>query len=75
MWDWWALNVYRKDLIRIGTTFVKSYDPIYTTRLHVMILSLLCGKKINVIDNSYGKNLNFVNTWLKDVDEVTIYSK
>lgn len=75
MWDWWALNVYRKDLIRIGTKFVKSYDPIYTTRLHVMILSLLCGKKINVIDNSYGKNLNFVNTWLKDVDEVTIYSK
>ena len=75
IWDWWAFNVYRKDLIRIGTTFVKSYDPIYTTRLHVMILSLLCGKRINVIDNSYGKNLNYVNTWLKDVDEVTIYKK
>lgn len=75
MWDWWAFNVYRKDLIRIGTTFVKSYDPIYTTRLHVMILSLLCGKKVNVIDNSYGKNLNFVNTWLRGVDEVTIYNK
>ena len=73
VWDWWAFNVYRKDLIKIGTKFVKSYDPIYTTRLHVMILSLLCGKRINVIDNSYGKNLNFVNTWLKDVDEVRIY--
>lgn len=73
MWDWWAFNIYRKDLIRIGTKFVKGYEPIYTTRLHVMILSLLCGKKITVIDNSYGKNLNYVKTWLYDIDEISIY--
>ena len=73
IWDWWAYNVYRKDLIKIGTEFVKSYDPIYTTRLHVMILSLLCGKKITVVDNSYGKNLNYVKTWLYDIDEISIY--
>lgn len=72
-WNWYAMNVYRKDLLRIGTKFIKSYDPIYTTRLHGLLLSLLCGKKnITVIDNSYGKNLNYVRTWLQDVDEVRI---
>ena len=73
IWDWYALNIYRNDLLRIGIKFIKTYNPIYTTRLHGLILSLLCGKTVTVIDNSYGKNLNFVNTWLFDVDEVKIY--
>lgn len=70
IWNWYAMKVYKNDLLKIGITFVKSYDPIYTTRLHVMILSLLCGKEVTVIDNNYGKNYNFVNTWLMDVDEL-----
>lgn len=72
MWDWYALNIYKKDLLKIGTKFIKKYDPIYTTRLHGLILGLLCRKSITIIDNSYGKNINFVNTWLYDVDEVKI---
>lgn len=73
VWNWYAMNIYRKDLLRIGTEFIKSYDPIYTTRLHGLLLSLLCGKRhITVIDNSYGKNLNYVKTWLQDVDEIHI---
>ena len=73
IWNWYAMNVYRKDLLRIGTKFIKSYEPIYTTRLHGLLLSLLCGKhQVTVIDNSYGKNLNYVHTWLQDVDEVRI---
>ena len=72
-WNWYAMNVYRKDLLRIGTKFIKSYEPIYTTRLHGLLLSLFCGKhQITVIDNSYGKNLNYVHTWLQDVDEVRL---
>ena len=72
-WNWYAMNVYRKDLLRIGSKFIKSYEPIYTTRLHGLLLSLLCGKhQVSVIDNSYGKNLNYVYTWLQDVDEVHI---
>ena len=73
VWNWYAMNVYRKDLLRIGTKFIKSYEPIYTTRLHGLLLSLLCGKhQVTVIDNSYGKNLNYVHTWLQDVDEVRL---
>lgn len=73
LWNWYAINIYRNDLITIGTRFIKSFDTIYTTRLHGLILGLLCRKKVTVIDNSYGKNLNFVNTWLSDIDEVSIY--
>lgn len=70
-WNWYAMNVYRKDLLKIGIMFIKSYEHIYTTRLHGLLLSLLCGKRqVYVIDNSYGKNLNYVHTWLQDVDEV-----
>ena len=73
VWNWYAMNVYRKDLLRIGSRFIKSYEPIYTTRLHGLLLSLLCEKnQVFVIDNSYGKNLNYVHTWLQDVDEVHI---
>lgn len=73
VWNWYAMNVYRKDLLRIGIKFIKSYEPIYTTRLHGLLLSLLCGKhQVTVIDNSYGKNLNYVHTWLQDVDEVRL---
>lgn len=72
-WNWYAMNVYRKDLLRIGTKFIKSYEPTFTTRLHGLLLSLLCGKhQVTVIDNSYGKNLNYVRTWLYDVDEIRI---
>lgn len=73
IWNWYAMNVYRRDLLRIGSKFIKGYEPIYTTRLHGLLLSLLCGKQqVTAIDNSYGKNMNYVNTWLKNVDEVRI---
>lgn len=72
IWNWYAYKYYKNDLLRIGTHFVKSYDPIYTTRLHVMILALLCNKNIIILDNKYNKISNFVNTWLKDVDEIKV---
>lgn len=36
--------------------FINRFDVINTDRLHVCIVSLLLGKKVNFFDNSYGKN-------------------
>ncbi|MCM1309666.1 MAG: polysaccharide pyruvyl transferase family protein [Bacteroides sp.] len=59
---------YRPMMTRIGVKFVSSYRRIYTTRLHVMILSVLLGRECWLIDNSYGKLSSFYNTWLSDCD-------
>lgn len=72
IWNWYADKYYRRDLINIGINFIKSYDPIISTRLHAIILALLCGQKVKAVDNSYGKISEFVNTWLSDVDEVEL---
>ncbi len=66
--------VYRKSMTSRGVKFVSAYKKIYTTRLHVMILSVLLGKKVYFIDNSYGKLSSFYNTWLKDCTNVNGYT-
>ena len=43
-----------------------SASYIVTDRLHGHILSLLLGKKHYVLDNSYGKNTNFIDAWTRD---------
>lgn len=73
LWDWYADKHYRAKLIDIGCNFIQSYDPIVSTRLHAIILSLLCGKEVTAVDNSYGKISEFIKTWLSDVDEVKIH--
>lgn len=65
--DWYARDFLRPALVRTGVEFVSRYHYVYTTRLHVMILSLLLGKKCSFLDNSYGKNSAFYETWLKDL--------
>lgn len=59
---------YREKLIKQGVQFVSQYKEIYTTRLHVAILSTLLGKPFHFFDNSYGKNRAFYETWLNEVD-------
>ena len=54
-----------------GVRFVSEYKMVYSTRLHVAILRLLLGMPVKMMNNSYGKNLNFYNTWLKDCDLVS----
>ena len=49
--------------INCGINFINSYYEIYSTRLHISILSILMRKKLHVIDNSYGKTSSFMNTW------------
>lgn len=60
-----------RQITKIGVEFLTSYNKIRVTRLHAGILAILLGKPVEIIDNSYHKNLNFYNTWLKDVSNVS----
>ncbi|MBQ9093554.1 MAG: polysaccharide pyruvyl transferase family protein [Prevotella sp.] len=68
----YCIKYFHKNLLDIGITFLSPYSTIYTTRLHGCILGILLGKNIRLIDNSYGKNSTFYNTWLKDFDNVDL---
>lgn len=72
--DWYAKNVLKRQLVKTGVQFVSGYRDIYTTRLHVAILSILLHKEFYFIDNSYGKNSTFYDTWLTDLDGATFLS-
>lgn len=65
--DW----IFRPHQVKKGIEFVSQYKKVYTTRLHVAILSLLLDKEIVFFDNSYGKNSSFYDTWLADVKGIT----
>jgi len=66
----YAARYCRITLLKRGIGFVSSYKYVYTTRLHVMILSVLLEKECEFFDNSYGKNMALYNTWLKDLSGV-----
>ena len=68
--DWYGMHIYRPSLIKKGIEFISPYKEIYTTRLHVAILCTLLNKPFHFIDNSYGKNRAFYETWLNDLDEI-----
>ena len=66
--DSYAYHIIRPKLIDTGIRFVAPYKQIYTTRLHVAILATLLHKPFTFIDNSYGKNSGFYDTWLSDLE-------
>lgn len=68
--DGYASGIVRPILLKMGVKFLSRYNRIYTTRLHVMILSVLLEKECVCLDNSYGKNFAFYETWLKDLPEI-----
>ena len=72
--DYELMHFFRPDIIRIGVEFISSYRKIYTTRLHVLILSVLLNKEVVSEDNSYGKLSSFYNTWLSDCENVHLNS-
>ena len=59
-------------MIKLGISFINEYNIIYATRLHSAILALILGKRVVMIDNSYGKNSCFYNTWLKDAENIEL---
>lgn len=70
--DFQRNHFYRKEYLRDCVKFLSKYDTVYSTRLHIMIAAAMLGKQVYVIDNTYGKNISLYNTWLKDVDNISI---
>ena len=73
LYDFYAYKIFRPYLVNSGIKLISSYKRIYSTRLHAIILSLLLGKDSDLywFDNSYGKNRNFYDTWLSDLEGIT----
>lgn len=57
-------------MIKEGINFLLPYDVIHTTRLHGAILGILLEKEVYIYDNSYGKNSQFYQTWLKNIKSI-----
>lgn len=70
--DWYASKILKPHIIKNAVEFISSYNYIYTTRLHVAILSVLLDKSVTLIDNSYGKNSNLYQAWLSDLDTINL---
>ncbi|MBQ7177108.1 MAG: polysaccharide pyruvyl transferase family protein [Victivallales bacterium] len=68
--DWYARHGFRKSLLRRALGLLAPYETVASTRLHGAILSLLLGKKVIMLDNSYGKNRSLYETWLWDCDTI-----
>jgi pyruvyl transferase EpsO len=68
--DWVYQRFLRRYYVRRGIRFLSAYSYVYTTRLHVAVLSVLLGKEFTFFDNSYGKNRGLYEAWLQDVEGV-----
>lgn len=67
------INHLKTFLLKQGIMFLSQYKKVYTTRLHVAILSILLNKTCVFFDNSYGKNKALYETWLDDLDDLYLY--
>ena len=72
---YWLYHTYRRIMVKGAKRFVLNCSEVYSTRLHGMILCSMLGVKVHAIDNSYGKLSAFYNTWLKDVECVSLYER
>lgn len=73
--DIFMSNIMRPYLFSEALKFINEYELIYTTRLHGCILAVLTGKKVKLLDNSYGKNSKFYKAWLYDYDKIECLSQ
>ena len=74
--DFMWKNILRTYNVQLGCNFLAPYEFIYTTRLHVMILSILLHKHhISILDNKYGKLSSFYESWLSDLSTVKYIKK
>jgi len=61
----WCWRKWLKDvMLKSGIRFVAQYETVYSTRLHTAVLAMLLGKRVEMIDNSYGKCRGVYDLWL-----------
>ena len=77
--EWGITNLMyyfqRRIILKNAVAFINQYDTVYTTRLHVMILSFLLDKEVYILDNSYGKVSGCYLAWIKECDKIRIYEQ
>lgn len=72
VWNWYAPHIFNEKMMREGVEFISPYKEVETTRLHGCILSILLDKQVTLVNNSYGKNKNFYDSWLYDLDSIKL---
>lgn len=71
-WKKYAYSTFKQLMIKDGVEFISPFRNVTSERLHGCILAILLGKSVSVVNNTYGKNYNFYNSWLKDFEDVTL---
>ena len=71
-YDWTVKNLYRPFQMKAGVRFIERYSEVVSTRIHGGILAFLLGKKVEFLDNSYGKIRGLYETWLSGCDNVRL---
>ena len=71
--DEYAVSTYLPKRVEDGIRMISPYKCIYSNRLHGAILSVLLGKDLTIIDNSYGKNAQYYDTWMKGAQTIHIH--
>lgn len=69
-YDAFVRYCYRAHVLASGVRLVNQYDQIISTRLHGCVLALLLQKRVQALDNSYGKIYALIDTWLQDCEEI-----
>lgn len=72
--DRYAIETYLPERFREGVEHISKYERVFSNRLHGAILAILLGKETFILDNSYGKNSQYYNTWLKGTDNIHLMS-
>lgn len=49
--------------LKWSVKWLDQFDTIYSTRLHIAILAILLGKDVHILDNSYRKVTQLIDTW------------
>jgi len=73
--DEYAVNSYLPARVKTGVELISQYDNVFSNRLHGAILAMLLGKEVYMLDNSYGKNSQYYDTWLKGCENVRLLSR
>lgn len=63
------------NLIEKAVSVYSQYDEIITSRLHGHILACLMNKKNTLLDNSYGKNSAYYQTWTNSISTARFKDK
>lgn len=63
--DTFYQNYQRPTTLKWAVRWLDQFDSVWSTRLHISILAILLRKDLHVIDNSYCKTTNLINTWFK----------